>query len=108
MTLSDKHDSDNIGSTERIGGRGIKRKKSNRLLTILLVCAIAYVLGMFFIFDHADVGNPLDAYEKTSIDNTPNFNITEPHTRCQYVYDSVNKTITQAKGSEGCALPSFN
>lgn len=98
-----------MGTMDAIGGRA-KRKKSNRLLTWFISGLVVYVIIVSFIFTWVDsptVDN-LESFDKTSVDNTPIFNLTEPHTKCQYVYDSVNKTITQAKGYESCALPSFN
>lgn len=85
-----------------------KRKVANRLLTFLVVGGLAYLVAVFFLLDHIDQPSKLDAFKKTSVDNTPTFNLTEPHTQCQYVYDSVNKTIVQAKGFEHCQLPSLN
>jgi hypothetical protein len=112
LRVNGDFDSGDIGSThtvDAIGGR-TKRKKSNRLLTWFISGLVAYVIIMSVIFTWVDsptVDN-LEAFDKTSVDNTPIFNLTEPHTKCQYIYDSVNKTITQAKGYESCALPSFN
>jgi len=112
LRVNGDFDSGDIGNThtvDAIGGRA-KRKKSNRLLTWFISGLVAYVIIMSVIFTWVDspAVNNLEAFDKTSVDNTPIFNLTEPHTKCQYIYDSVNKTITQAKGYESCALPSFN
>lgn len=85
-----------------------KRKVGSRFLKLVALAFVIYVIGMFFFLNGIDSTSKLDGFQKTSVDNTPIFNLTEPHTQCQYVYDSVNKTVTQAKGSEHCELPSFN
>ncbi|QXO10033.1 hypothetical protein pEaSNUABM37_00072 [Erwinia phage pEa_SNUABM_37] len=85
-----------------------KRKVGSRFLKLVALAFVVYVIGMFFFLNGIDSPSKLDGFQKTSVDNTPIFNLTEPHTQCQYVYDSVNKTVKQAKGSEHCELPSFN
>lgn len=85
-----------------------KRKVGSRLLKLVAVAFVLYIVGVFFLLNGVSGPSKLNDYQKTSIDNTPNFNLTEPRTQCQYVYDSVNKTVVQAKGSEHCELPAFN
>lgn len=86
-----------------------KRKVASRMLTVLVLGAVAYFVIVYFLLSNIDKPKrPLDDYQKTSVDNTANFNLTEPHTQCQYVYDSVNKTVSQAKGFEHCPLPILN
>lgn len=85
-----------------------KRKVGNRLLAVLLAGLGVYLIVAFMALTAADTSTKLDNFTKTSVDDTPNFNLTEPHTQCQYVYDSVKKTVTQAKGFEHCQLPNLN
>jgi len=85
-----------------------KRKVGNRILTVLIAGLVIYLLAMFFFFNEMEAPAQIDRFKKTSVDDTPIFNLTEPHTQCQYVYDSVNKTVVQAKGSEHCQLPILN
>lgn len=86
-----------------------KRKVASGLLTALVLGAAVYFVSVYVMLSNLDPQKrPLDEYQKTSVDNTANFNLTEPHTQCQYVYDSVNKTVVQAKGYEQCALPNLN
>lgn len=86
-----------------------KSKVANRLLSVVLSLAVIYFIGVYFVLSGIDSPKrPIDEYLKTSIDDTATFNLTEPHTQCHYVYDSVNKTVTQAKGSEHCELPYLN
>lgn len=85
-----------------------KCKVGNRILTVLIIGLLIYLIAVFFFLNGMDTPSKMDGFQKTSVDNTPIFNLTEPHTQCQYVYDSVNKTVVQAKGSEHCQLPNLN
>lgn len=86
-----------------------KLKVSNRFLWLLVIGATMWIGIAYYTLTSMDIqSSPVDRFQKTSVDDTSNFNLTEPHTQCQYVYDSVNKTIVQAKGSEHCELPSLN
>lgn len=85
-----------------------KRKVGNRILTALAIGLCVYLVVVFLFLDGLDTPSKMDGFRKTSVDNTPIFNLTEPHTQCQYVYDSVNKTVVQAKGFEHCQLPNLN
>lgn len=85
-----------------------KSRKVNRLMFVLVAGFVGYMVFMFFFLGRMDPTKSLDEYQKTSVDNTPLFELTEPHTKCRYVYDSVNKSIKTAIGSEQCELPALN
>lgn len=85
-----------------------KRKVGNRILTCLIIGLVIYLIAAFFMLDMAGTRDKLQDYQKTSVDDTPVFNLTEPRTQCKYVYNTATKSIVQAKGSEQCELPSFN
>lgn len=84
----------------------MKRKVGSRFIRVTLICLCIYSVGMFafitMLSSHDRRGLMSDDFDKTSIDNTPEFILTNKSNGCRYVYDSVRKTSQTAMGSEHC------
>lgn len=84
----------------------MKSKTGNKLLLILLVCFTVYMLGMLglmtFLSHQGGQDIAIGDYEKVSIDNTPEFILTDKSNGCRYVYNSVQRTSHKAVGSDNC------
>lgn len=84
----------------------MKGKTGNKFMQRLLLGFGIYLLAIVALMtllsgeDNRAIAS--DNFDKTSIDNTPEFILTNKSNGCRYVYDSVQKTSHVAMGYEQC------
>lgn len=85
----------------------MKSKTGGSLTRTLMVAFGVYIAAVFTLMvslsgeDNTRVIT--DNYDKTSIDNSPEFILTDRGNGCRYVYDSVQKTSHTAAGYDNCS-----
>lgn len=84
------------------------KSKTGSKLTRYLMTAFGIYISILFVMmtvlsgeDNTKVVS--DNYDKRSIDNTPEFILTDKSNGCRYIYDSVQKTSYTDTGSTNCA-----
>ena len=84
----------------------MKRKSGSRFIRVTLICLCIYSVGMFGLMamlSGTDVhAVAADNFDKTSVDNTPEFILTNKSNGCRYIYDSVKKTSHIEMGYDNC------
>ncbi|ANH51549.1 hypothetical protein RAY_84 [Erwinia phage vB_EamM_RAY] len=84
----------------------MKSKTGSKLTRTLLFCFGAYITGMFALMmilsSQSTAGITAGNYDKMSVDDSPEFILTDRSNGCRYVYDSVTKTAHTATGFDYC------